>query len=124
PSFNLSSLQQPKRLLTRQGTINNEKNITNSPRTLLQSKSSASTILSTNSSRASLQLKSPTSNILTMLLQLSQTAQSTISIQLTNLNNSLQSISLTKKRKANTATSDFPTTSTSNKFSKQSSMSF
>ncbi|CAG8759607.1 4209_t:CDS:1, partial [Racocetra persica] len=105
-------------------TTNNKKNITISPRTLLQSKSSASTIPSTNSPRALLQSKSPTSNTLTMLLQSSQTVQSTTSIQSTNLNNSLQSISLTKKRKADTATFDLFTTSTSNKFSKQSPISF
>ncbi|CAG8772693.1 1072_t:CDS:2 [Cetraspora pellucida] len=54
----------------------------------------------------------------------SQTAQSTASTQLTNLNNLLQSISLTKKRKANVVTSNFPMTTTSNKFSKQLFMSF
>ncbi|CAG8776594.1 17217_t:CDS:1, partial [Cetraspora pellucida] len=111
--------------------MNNEKISTNSPQTLLQSKSSASTTLLTNSSRVSLQSKSSTLNILTMPLQLpisekaitsSQTAQSTASTQLTNLNNSLQFISLTKKRKADATTSDLSTTTTSNKFSKQSSI--
>ncbi|CAG8830210.1 13477_t:CDS:2, partial [Cetraspora pellucida] len=81
----------------------------------------------------SLQSKSSTLNTLTMPLQLpilakaitsSQTVQLTASTQLTNLNNSLQSISLTKKRKADAATSDLPMTTTSNKFSKQSSISF
>ncbi|CAG8725093.1 22391_t:CDS:2, partial [Racocetra persica] len=71
-----------------------------------------------------LQSKSPTSNTLTMPLQSSQIAQSITSTQSTNLNNLLQSISLTKKKKADTTTSDLFMTSTSNKFSKQSPMSF
>ncbi|CAG8803466.1 13272_t:CDS:2, partial [Cetraspora pellucida] len=54
----------------------------------------------------------------------SQTAKSTASTQSTNLNKLLQSISLTKKKKADAATSDLSMTTTSNKFSKQSSMSF
>ncbi|CAG8827733.1 17545_t:CDS:2, partial [Cetraspora pellucida] len=55
------------------------------------------------------------SSISTKAITSSQIAQSTASTQSTNLNNLLQSIFLTKKRKADAATSNLLMTITSNK---------